>query len=110
MGEKRDEARNLLEMTSSVAIAEAMEQRPVIRLVNLEQSFGAQAVLKGVNPQIPRGNVTTVIGPSGSSRGQETVSCDRASPRPVLCHRVDYSTTQMVNPSPFRTNSSPIWE
>lgn len=55
-------------MTHSFAIPEAVEQRPVIRLVNVEKSFGEQAVLKGVNLQIPRGKVTTVIGPSGGGK------------------------------------------
>lgn len=55
-------------MTHSFAIPEAGEQRPVIRLVNVEKSFGEQAVLKGVNLEIPRGKVTTIIGPSGGGK------------------------------------------
>jgi phospholipid/cholesterol/gamma-HCH transport system ATP-binding protein len=55
-------------MTRALAITDAVGQRPVIRLVNVAKSFGEQAVLKGVNLQIPRGKVTTIIGPSGGGK------------------------------------------
>jgi ABC-type transporter Mla maintaining outer membrane lipid asymmetry ATPase subunit MlaF len=41
---------------------------PVIHLVGVEKTFGAQAVLKGLNLQIVRGKVTTVIGPSSDGK------------------------------------------
>jgi ABC-type transporter Mla maintaining outer membrane lipid asymmetry ATPase subunit MlaF len=41
---------------------------PVIRLLGVEKAFAAQAVLKGLNLQILRGRVTTVIGPSGDGK------------------------------------------
>ncbi|MDH4088339.1 MAG: ABC transporter ATP-binding protein [Nitrospira sp.] len=40
----------------------------MIHLVNVEKSFGEQAVLKGVNLEVLRGKVTTVIGPSGGGK------------------------------------------
>jgi len=55
-------------MTRALAITDAVGQGPVIRLVNVAKSFGEQAVLKGVNLQIPRGKVTTIIGPSGGGK------------------------------------------
>ena len=42
--------------------------RPVIRLVGVEKALGGQPVLKGVNLEIPRGKVTTVIGKSGGGK------------------------------------------
>lgn len=41
---------------------------PVIRLVGVEKALGGQPVLKGVNLEIPRGKVTTVIGKSGGGK------------------------------------------
>jgi phospholipid/cholesterol/gamma-HCH transport system ATP-binding protein len=41
---------------------------PVIRLVGVEKALGGQPVLKGVNLEIPRGRVTTVIGKSGGGK------------------------------------------
>jgi phospholipid/cholesterol/gamma-HCH transport system ATP-binding protein len=41
---------------------------PVIRLVGVEKTLGGQPVLKGVNLEIPRGKVTTVIGKSGGGK------------------------------------------
>lgn len=41
---------------------------PVIRLVGVEKTLGGQPVLKGVNLEIPRGKLTTVIGKSGGGK------------------------------------------
>lgn len=41
---------------------------PIIRLVGLTKAFGGQAVLKGVNLDIERGRITTIIGGSGSGK------------------------------------------
>jgi len=40
----------------------------VIRLVNVYKTFGKQAVLDGVNLEIPRGKLTTIIGRSGGGK------------------------------------------
>ncbi|MEK6695163.1 MAG: ATP-binding cassette domain-containing protein, partial [Nitrospirota bacterium] len=40
----------------------------MIRLVGVEKALGGQPVLKGVNLEIPRGKVTTVIGKSGGGK------------------------------------------
>ncbi len=40
----------------------------MIRLVGVEKTLGGQPVLKGVNLEIPRGKVTTVIGKSGGGK------------------------------------------
>ena len=44
------------------------ESKPVIRLVGVEKTLGGQPVLQGVNLEIPRGKVTTVIGKSGGGK------------------------------------------
>jgi phospholipid/cholesterol/gamma-HCH transport system ATP-binding protein len=44
------------------------DSKPVIRLVGVEKTLGGQPVLQGVNMEIPRGKVTTVIGKSGSGK------------------------------------------
>ena len=46
----------------------AEESKPVIRLVGVEKRLGGQPVLQGVNLEIPRGKVTTVIGKSGGGK------------------------------------------
>jgi phospholipid/cholesterol/gamma-HCH transport system ATP-binding protein len=40
----------------------------MIRIVDLHKSFGGQAVLRGVNLELPTGNITTIIGGSGSGK------------------------------------------
>ncbi|TAL11082.1 MAG: ABC transporter ATP-binding protein [Nitrospirae bacterium] len=40
----------------------------VIRLVGVEKTLGGQPVLQGVNLEIPRGKVTTIIGKSGGGK------------------------------------------
>src|SRR5256886_17134108 len=44
------------------------EPKPVIRLVGVKKTLGGQPVLQGVNLEIPRGKVTTVIGKSGGGK------------------------------------------
>src|SRR5437773_8025628 len=44
------------------------ESKPVIRLRGVEKTLGGQPVLQGVNLEIPRGKVTTVIGKSGGGK------------------------------------------
>lgn len=41
---------------------------PIIRLVGVEKTLGGQPVLRGLNLDIPRGKLTTVIGGSGSGK------------------------------------------
>lgn len=41
---------------------------PIIRLVDLHKSFGGQPVLEGVDLDIARGKITTIIGGSGSGK------------------------------------------
>lgn len=45
-----------------------MENNTVISIQNLEKSFGALRVLKGINLDIHRGEVVTIIGASGSGK------------------------------------------
>jgi phospholipid/cholesterol/gamma-HCH transport system ATP-binding protein len=40
----------------------------MIRLCDVHKSFGNQAVLKGLNLEIPAGQITAVIGPSGEGK------------------------------------------
>jgi len=44
------------------------DSNPVIRLVGVEKTLGGEPVLQGVNMEIPRGKVTTVIGKSGGGK------------------------------------------
>lgn len=40
----------------------------MIKLVNVEKTLGGQPVLRGINLEIPKGKLTTVIGPSGEGK------------------------------------------
>lgn len=40
----------------------------IIKLEGVEKTLGGQSVLKGVNLDIPRGRITTIIGPSGEGK------------------------------------------
>jgi len=40
----------------------------MIKLVNVQKSFGTQQVLRGVTLEIPKGKLTTIIGQSGSGK------------------------------------------
>lgn len=55
-------------MTHTVVRPEGVERQTAIHLVNVVKAFGTQVVLKGVNLQIRRGKITTVIGPSGGGK------------------------------------------
>ena len=45
-----------------------MTTEPIIRVCNLEKSFGDLQVLRGINTEVDRGEVVVVIGPSGSGK------------------------------------------
>lgn len=40
----------------------------MIKLINVEKTLGGQPVLRGINLEIPKGKLTTVIGPSGEGK------------------------------------------
>ena len=41
---------------------------PVIRIQNLEKTFGDNTVLRDINLEVQRGEVVVVLGPSGSGK------------------------------------------
>lgn len=43
-------------------------QPPALQLVNIHKAYGNHQVLKGVNLQVPSGQVISIIGPSGSGK------------------------------------------
>lgn len=45
-----------------------MNKKPLIRVENLNKSFGKLEVLKNINEQIYEGEVVSIIGPSGSGK------------------------------------------
>ena len=44
------------------------EKDPILRIRGLQKTFGTQKVLKGVNLDIPRGQITVIIGGSGCGK------------------------------------------
>jgi len=46
----------------------AREAAPMIRVQGLRKSFGRREVLKGVDLRIPRGRITTLVGPNASGK------------------------------------------
>jgi len=58
-----------LQTTANVSVRNASDKASaVIRLVDVYKTFGTQAVLDGVNMEIPRGKLTTIIGRSGGGK------------------------------------------
>jgi polar amino acid transport system ATP-binding protein len=47
---------------------QSLPEEPMIRLHNLEKSFGKNKVLKGINLEVARSEVLVLIGPSGSGK------------------------------------------
>ena len=45
-----------------------MDNDTIIKIENLEKSFGSLHVLKGINLEVHRGEVVCVIGASGSGK------------------------------------------
>ena len=55
-------------MSDPQASAEPTADDPVIRIVDLHKSFGPHTILRGVNLDVPRGEVTVIIGRSGEGK------------------------------------------
>lgn len=54
--------------TYTQTLAASNGETPVIRTVGLEKNFGKLAVLRGVSERIEKGEVVSVIGPSGGGK------------------------------------------
>lgn len=54
--------------TASAASLGTPGEQPVVRIKNLQKSFGALEVLKGVDMEVERGEVVVILGPSGSGK------------------------------------------
>lgn len=50
---------------------------PILELVNLHKSYGANAVLKGIDLRVRPGELVCVIGPSGSGKSSMLRCCNR---------------------------------
>jgi polar amino acid transport system ATP-binding protein len=50
---------------------------PILELVNLHKSYGTNAVLKGIDLRVRRGELVCVIGPSGSGKSSMLRCCNR---------------------------------
>jgi ABC-type polar amino acid transport system ATPase subunit len=52
-------------------------ERPILRIVGLHKSYGTNAVLKGIDLEVRRGELVFVIGPSGSGKSSLLRCCNR---------------------------------
>src|SRR5881398_2219852 len=71
------------------------ESKPVIRLRGVEKTLGGQPVLQGVNLDVPRGKVTTVIGKSGGGKSvllKHMIGLLKPDRGQVLVDEVDITT------------------
>src|SRR5687768_13976464 len=50
------------------ASAPAASERPMIQIVDLHKTFGAQKVLTGINVTVPEGSTCVILGGSGSGK------------------------------------------
>ena len=77
----------------------------MIHLTNIEKSFGSLEVLKGIDLEINKGEVVSIVGPSGA--GKTTVlqimgTLDRPDSGKVIVDGVDVSTLSQKKLSDFR--------
>jgi len=65
------------DLTSSLRPATASIKPPILELVNLHKSYGANTVLKGIDLRVRPGELVCVIGPSGSGKSSMLRCCNR---------------------------------
>ena len=58
---------------------------PLLRVIDLHKSFGANEVLKGINLEVNAGETITIIGPSGSGK-TTLLRCINYLERPTSGH------------------------
>ena len=77
----------------------------MIHLTNIEKSFGSLEVLKGIDLEINKGEVVSIVGPSGAGRTtllQIMGTLDRPDSGKVIVDGVDVSTLSQKKLSDFR--------
>ncbi|ANN79478.1 amino acid ABC transporter ATP-binding protein [Bordetella flabilis] len=52
-------------------------ERPILQIVGLHKSYGPNAVLKGIDLEVRRGELVFMIGPSGSGKSSLLRCCNR---------------------------------
>jgi ABC-type polar amino acid transport system ATPase subunit len=52
-------------------------ERPILQIVGLHKSYGSNAVLKGIDLEVRRGELVFMIGPSGSGKSSLLRCCNR---------------------------------
>ena len=77
----------------------------MIHLTNIEKSFGSLEVLKGIDLEINKGEVVSIVGPSGARKTtllQIMGTLDRPDSGKVIVDGVDVSTLSQKKLSDFR--------
>ena len=72
-----------------------MESSAIIQLKGVKKTLGGQLVLQGVDLDIPKGDITTVIGPSGEGKSvllKHMIGLMRPDEGQVLVDGVDITT------------------
>ncbi|UCD34725.1 MAG: ABC transporter ATP-binding protein [Nitrospiraceae bacterium] len=90
-----------------------MSERPVVQLIDVRKSYGAQQVLKGVNLAIMEGKTTVIVGGSGQGKSQiikHILGLVRPDSGSVMVFGKEISRVSMRELKEIRTNFGVLFQ